>query len=66
MRMEESRGRMTDKQLNELIQQRDENFKKLGQWQLQKKYYEDRIKYLLEHQEYLCNKITGIMRDNEQ
>ena len=37
---------MTDKQLNELIQQRDENFKKLGQWQLQKKYYEDKIKNL--------------------
>lgn len=48
---------MTDKQLNELIQERDENFKKLGQWQLQKKYYEDSIKNLLQHQEYLCNKI---------
>lgn len=57
---------MSDNQLNELIQQRDENFKKLGQWQLQKKYYEDRIKNLLEHQEYLCNKIIGMMRDNEQ
>ena len=57
---------MTDKQLNELIQQRDENFKKLGQWQLQQKYYEDSIKNLLEHQEYLCNKIIRMMRDNEQ
>jgi hypothetical protein len=52
--------------LEELKQKRDENFKKLGQWQLQKKYYEDRIKNLLEHQEYLCNKIIGMMRDNEQ
>lgn len=57
---------MTDKQLDELIQQRDENFKKLGQWQLQKKYYEDSIKNLLKHQEYLCNKIIRMMRDNEQ
>ena len=57
---------MIDKKLNKLIEQREENFKKLGQWQLQKKYYEDKIKNLLEHQEYLCNKIIAIMRDNEQ
>lgn len=57
---------MTNKQINELIQQRDENFKKLGQYQLQKKYYEDKIKNLLEHQEYLGNKIIAMMKDNKQ
>ena len=57
---------MTDKQINELIQQRNENFKKLGQYLLQKKYYEDSIKNLLEHQEYLCNKIIVMMRNNEE
>lgn len=57
---------MTNEQLKELIQQRDKNFKKLGQWQLQKKYYEDSIKNLLEHQEYLCNKIIEMTRNNEQ
>ena len=55
---------MTDKQINELKQQRDENYKKLGQQLLKKKYYEDSIKNLLEHQEYLCNKIIVMMRNN--
>ena len=57
---------MTDKQINELKQQRNENFKKLEQQLLQKQYDEDSIKNLLEHQEYLCNKIIVMMRNNEQ
>ena len=55
-----------NEEINELIKQRDENFIKLGQWQLQKKYYENKIKNLLEHQEYLCHKICRMMRDSEQ
>lgn len=56
---------MLNEQLNELIRQRDENFEKLGQWLLQKKYYEDNIKNLLEQQERLCEKIIAMMRGNE-
>lgn len=56
---------MTDKQLNELIQQKDENFKKLGQYLLQKKYYEEHIEGLLKYQEDLCNRILRMERDND-
>lgn len=49
--------------LEQLKQQRDENFKKLGQYQLQKKYYEDSIECLLKHQEELCNRIIRMERD---
>ena len=50
-------------ELEQLKQQRDENFKKLGQYQLQKHYYEQEIKRLTETQEELCNRIIKIERD---
>lgn len=54
---------MMIEKLEQLKQQRDENFIKLGQYQLQKKYYEDKIKNLLEHQEHLCDKIYKIIKE---
>jgi len=50
------------KKLEELKQQREENFKKLGQFMLQKQYYEDYIKNLLIKQEELCKKIFELER----
>lgn len=49
--------------IEELKQQREENFKKLGQWQLQKHYYEHKIKCLTEAQEELCHRIFRMEQD---
>ena len=48
--------------LEALEQQRKENFEKIGQYMLQKKYYEDEIKELLIYQENLCKKIFELKR----
>lgn len=50
-------------ELEELKRERDENFKKLGQYQLQKSYYEQGIKRLTEIQEELCNRIIRMERE---
>ena len=50
--------------LEQLKQQREENFKKIGQYALQKAYYENGIKNLLIAQEDLCAKIIRLERDN--
>ena len=48
--------------LEQLKQQREENFKKIGQYMLQKQYYENGIKNLLVMQEELCDKIFKLER----
>jgi len=48
--------------LEQLKQQREENFKKIGQYALQKSYYENGIKRLLVMQEELCDKIFKLER----
>lgn len=53
-------------QLENLKKKRDENFKKLGQYLLQKKYYEENIEKLLQQQEELCNRIFKIEKIFEE
>lgn len=43
--------------IENLKKKRDENFAKIGQCLLQKKYYEERIEYLLNEQKSICSKI---------
>jgi hypothetical protein len=57
-------GKMTI-DIDKLKHYRDENFKKLGQYLLQKKYYEENIEVLLRYQEDLCNRILRMERDND-
>jgi len=49
--------------LEQLKNQRDEIFTKIGQYMLQKQYCEDKIKNLLIAQEDLCNKIFNLEKD---
>jgi hypothetical protein len=51
--------------LDKLKHYRDENFKKLGQYLLQKKYYEEHIEGLLRYQEDLCNRILRMERGDD-
>lgn len=51
--------------IEKLKHNRDENFKKLGQYLLQKKYYEENIEVLLRYQEDLCNRILRMERNND-
>ena len=50
-------------QLENLKKKRDENFKKLGQLQLQKEYYEKEIKNLLECQKELYYRIVSMEKN---
>ena len=54
---------MSIDKLEQLKNQRDEIFAKIGQYMLQKQYYENKIKNLLITQEDLCNKIFNLERD---
>ena len=50
--------------IKELEEQREENFKKIGQYQLQKFYYEQGIEELLKKQQELCDRIYQLEKGN--